>query len=256
MIGLVYACVIFIATFLGASAGLGGGVIIKPALDFIQVHDLTTISFISASAVFTMAVYSTIKQIRNKVYFDVMMILLVAIGAMLGGNLGNTVFSYLLEMMDSEILGLIQSLSLAGLLILVLCNVNIPHKNLHIRSKGLTLVIGVMLGMISSFLGIGGGPINVAVFIFFFGIDMRTATVYSIATILFSQGSKLCTIAFTTGFGIYDLSLLWYTIPMAILGGIVGTWLNHRAKEVLITKIFNMTVVCIILLNLYNAWAV
>ena len=40
MIGIIYAIVIFIATFLGACAGLGGGVIIKPVLDFIGAHDL------------------------------------------------------------------------------------------------------------------------------------------------------------------------------------------------------------------------
>ena len=91
MIGVIYGVVIFIATFLGACAGLGGGVIIKPVLDFIGAHDLATISFLSTSAVFTMAVYSTIKQIRNKVKFDFIMIVLVAIGAIVGGNIGSNV---------------------------------------------------------------------------------------------------------------------------------------------------------------------
>lgn len=254
MIGFLYAVVIFIATFLGACAGLGGGVIIKPVLDFIGAHDLNMISFLSTSAVFTMAVYSTIKQVRNKVHFDVMMIVLVALGAMLGGNLGSTLFSALLAIMDAETLGFIQSISLVGLLLLVLANVNIKHKNLEVKNKIMTFLIGMLLGVLSSFLGIGGGPINVAVFMFFFSIEMKTATVYSIATILFSQGSKLITIASTTGFAIFDLSLLMYTLPMAVLGGIVGTWLNKKASTSLITNIFNVTVVCIILLNIYNAF--
>lgn len=253
MIPVIYAVVIFIATFLGASAGLGGGVIIKPVLDFIGAHDLNTISFLSTSAVFTMSVYSTIKQIRNKVKFDYMMILLIAIGAMLGGNLGSNAFSSLLKVMDTGILKCMQALMLAGLLVVVLLNVNIPHKNLEVKNKIMTFVIGVVLGMISSFLGIGGGPINVAVFIFFFSTDMKTATVYSIATILFSQASKLITIATSTGFGAFDLSLLLYTLPMAILGGIVGTKVNRISSEKVITNIFNVTVFAIIVLNIYNA---
>ena len=40
MIGIIYAIVIFIATFLGACAGLGGGVIIKPVLDLSLIHIL------------------------------------------------------------------------------------------------------------------------------------------------------------------------------------------------------------------------
>lgn len=255
MIGILYAIVIFIATFLGSSAGLGGGVIIKPVLDFIGAHDLSMISFLSTSAVFTMAVYSTIKQVRNKVKFDTMMIVLVAIGAMIGGNVGSSLFSYLMKVMDNDVLRFIQSLSLAILLIVVLINVNVEHKNLTVKNKFVTFIIGLLLGIISAFLGIGGGPINVAVFIFFFSVDLKSATVYSIATILFSQGSKLFTIATTSGFAIFDLSLLWYTLPMAVLGGIVGTYVNHKANEKLIKQIFNITVVCIILLNLYNAFA-
>ena len=253
MIPVIYAVVIFVATFLGACAGLGGGVIIKPVLDFIGAHDLNTISFLSTSAVFTMSVYSTIKQIRNKVNFDYVMILLIAIGAMIGGNLGSQVFSTLLSLMDVAVLKFMQSVMLAILLVVVLLNVNIPHKNLKVTNKIVTFVIGLLLGVISSFLGIGGGPINVAVFVFFFSIDMKSATVYSIATILFSQASKLVTIAVSTGFGIFDLSLLLYTLPMAILGGIVGTKLNHNASEKLVTQIFNVTVFAIILLNIYNA---
>lgn len=255
MIGILYAIVIFIATFLGSSAGLGGGVIIKPVLDFIGAHDLSMISFLSTSAVFTMAVYSTIKQVRNKVKFDTMMIVLVAIGAMIGGNVGSSLFSYLMKVMDNDVLRFIQSLSLAILLIVVLINVNVEHKNLTVKNKFVTFIIGLLLGIISAFLGIGGGPINVAVFIFFFSVDLKSATVYSIATILFSQGSKLFTIATTSGFAIFDLSLLWYTLQMAVLGGIVGTYVNHKANEKLIKQIFNITVVCIILLNLYNAFA-
>lgn len=255
MIGIIYAIVIFIATFLGACAGLGGGVIIKPVLDFIGAHDLNTISFLSTSAVFTMSVYSTIKQIRNKVKFDFVMILLIAVGAMIGGNLGSQAFSLLLNSLNTNLVKCMQATILAVLLIIVLININVPHKNLQVKNKILTFMIGLMLGTISSFLGIGGGPINVAVFVFFFSIDMKTATVYSIATILFSQASKLITIAATTGFGAFDLSLLFYTLPMAILGGMVGTKVNRAASEKTVTMIFNVAVFAIICLNIYNAVA-
>lgn len=253
MTGVIYAVVIFIATFLGASAGLGGGVIIKPVLDFINVHDLATISFLSSSAVFTMAIYSTIKQYLNKVKFDYAMIALVAVGAIIGGNIGSNVFSYLLTVMDNRMLKFMQAVMLAVLLIIVIINVNTKHRNLCVRNRAVTLFIGLLLGAISSFLGIGGGPINVAVFVFFFSVDMKTATVYSIATILFSQASKLISIGLNSGFGSFDLSLLIFVLPAAILGGIFGTKLNRKADEKTIKAIFNVTVICIILLNIYNA---
>ena len=75
----------------------------------------------------------------------------------------------------------------------------------HIRSLSLhglvpSVLVGVFLGVCSSFLGIGGGPINVALIIYLFGYDTKSATVCSIVTILFSQISKLSSVALTTGF--------------------------------------------------------
>ncbi|EGF47401.1 hypothetical protein AAULR_24991 [Lacticaseibacillus rhamnosus MTCC 5462] len=39
--------------------------------------------------------------------------------------------------------------------------------------------------------GIGGGPINIACFLFLFGFGIRQATIYSIVTIFFSQAAKI-----------------------------------------------------------------
>lgn len=253
MISILYFIVILIATLLGACAGLGGGVIIKPVLDFIGVHDLSTISFLSTSAVFAMALYSTAKQCMNKVKFDVTMILLLSVGSIFGGYLGSSLFSTLLSMMNPEYLKSGQAAILAILLIAVMINMKSNVKTLHVQNRFMILFLGLCLGLISSFLGIGGGPINVAVFIFFFSIDLKKATVYSIATILFTQISSLCTIAATTGFGVYDLSLLWFVIPAALLGGFIGTYINKRSSEEVIEKIFMYSVSCIILLTIYNA---
>ncbi|MEG0329028.1 MAG: sulfite exporter TauE/SafE family protein [Longicatena sp.] len=253
MIEAIYSGVIFIATLVGASAGLGGGIIIKPVLDFIGMHDLDTINFLSTCAVFTMAIYSTIKQIRNKVKFDYLIILLIAIGSVVGGSLGSAIFRFFMDVMNHNLLKFIQSSILTILLLIVIVNVNIEHKNLFVKNKAIIVLIGIMLGTISSFLGIGGGPVNVAVFVLFFSVDIKTATVYSIATILFSQASTLLTIACTRGFLIFDLSLLFYVLPMSILGGIVGTKINFKSNAKQITKIFNLVSCFILILSIYNA---
>lgn len=256
MIGIIYFIVILIATLLGACAGLGGGVIIKPVLDFIGVHDLSTISFLSTSAVFAMALYSTVRQFMNKVKFDYSMIILLSIGSIFGGYIGSSLFSYLLSIMIPQYLKSAQATLLAILLIAVMINMKSNFKTFHVKNRIAILVIGLCLGVISSFLGIGGGPINVAVFIFFFSIDLKKATVYSIATILFTQISSLATIATSTGFGVYDLSLLSFIIPAALLGGFIGTNINKRSDEATIQKIFMYSVSCIILLTIYNAVSV
>ena len=114
------------------------------------------------------------------------------------------------------------------------------------------LIVGLLLGILSRFLSIGGGPINVAVFSYFFSFNMKLSAVYSIATILFSQGSKLLTIFINQGFIGFDFTLLIYVLPMAILGGVVGTIVNRNVSNNTVKTIFNLTVISIILLNIYN----
>lgn len=65
MVIITYACVVLLATTIGATAGLGGGVIIKPLLDLIGWHSLADISFISTCTVLSMALYSVSNQLRH-----------------------------------------------------------------------------------------------------------------------------------------------------------------------------------------------
>ena len=81
---------------------------------------------------------------------------------------------------------------------------------------------GLVLGFLASLLGIGGGPINVSLLMLMFALPIKEATVYSICTIFSSQLAKIVTIAGTTGFGLYDLKILWFVIPAAIVGGLLG----------------------------------
>ncbi|MBQ2105458.1 MAG: sulfite exporter TauE/SafE family protein, partial [Lachnospiraceae bacterium] len=56
---LVFA-ICFLASVIGAICGIGGGVIIKPALDAFGIMDVSTISFLSGCTVLSMTTYSVI----------------------------------------------------------------------------------------------------------------------------------------------------------------------------------------------------
>lgn len=246
---LIYSAVILIATVIGSTAGLGGGVIIKPILDLIGYHDITTISFISTSAVFSMALYSVVKQMKSGIKIDWLLVSFVSIGAMFGGNLGNLLFLKAITVFLESTVSIVQAIILSSLLILTILSMKMKQTYV-IKTPLVYIFVGLCLGTISSFLGIGGGPINVAIFVFFFSIEIKKAVVYSLATILFSQGSKLITIGMTTGFMVYDISILLYVIPVAIVGGIIGSYFNKKCKEQTIKRVFNGSVITIIVINL------
>lgn len=250
MIELIYSVIILVATLLGALAGLGGGIIIKPLLDLIGFHDVSTISFLSSCAVLSMAIYSIFRQVRNGAEFDWKMILYVGIGAIIGGNVGSQLFSYVINVFDETLVKILQALMLAVLLILTIVVIN-KNIKFSIRKKSMYIFLGILLGIVSSFLGIGGGPINVAVFTMFFSVDIKRATIFSLATILFSQTSNLLTIFITTGFKQYDFELLSWIIPSAIAGGIIGSYFNKIASEQVIKRVFSLAIICVIFTNIY-----
>lgn len=89
---------------------------------------------------------------------------------------------------NEEKVQLIQYIIMLVTLVLVLLYNQFSNWHLHLNGLSIFLIVGLGLGILSTFLGIGGGPINVACLILFFGMDIKSATVYSIITI-FSPNS-------------------------------------------------------------------
>lgn len=255
---IIYFIVGFIATTVGALAGLGGGVIIKPVLDALGHYDIATIGVLSSATVFSMSVVSLSNRIISGIKLEGKRTIMIALGSILGGVLGKSLFKNFLHVLNNEELAkTIQASILAVLMIIVLILVNNKDKikQLNINNLIYSFVVGVVLGTISSFLGIGGGPLNVAILAFLFSMDTKAAAIHSIFIIFFSQLSGLTKIYFSTGFSTYDLKMLYYMIPGGIAGGYIGSILSNKLNNRHIQKLFNITLIVIILINIYNIFS-
>lgn len=248
---ILYTIVVLFATVIGSWVGIGGGVIIKPILDFISYHSLENISYLSTWSVFVMSIFSIFTKWKAGFVFDVKKILLISISSFIGGIVGSNLFQIFTQQYN---LAQLQSFLLAVLMLLVLIGSTFK-SSLNIKSFILTCLIGFLLGTISSFLGIGGGPFNVIVFVLFFGVNIKDATTYSLTTIFFSQLSNLLNIFFSTGFSSYDNQFLLFLFPAAISGALIGGWLYQKSTNETIQKAFNITIILLITINLYNLFS-
>ena len=252
---LIYFLVAIIATTLGSMTGMGGGVIIKPVLDFLGDYNVGSINILSSITVFSMALVSTVQQLKSKPSFDKKSAAILGIGAVLGGILGNTLLNYIIVILPAENhVTTIQNAVLALLIIIVLAYMKnkdrIPSKNFS--GKISSIILGLVLGLISTFLGIGGGPVNVALLVYIMGNDTKTAVTNSLIIILFSQASRLAVVTVSTGFSSYDLSMLPYMVIGAISGGLIGSVINKKMKEQTVDKSFNGLQIFVFLICLYN----
>ncbi len=254
MVLILYGFVVFLATLLGSFVGLGGGVIIKPVLDVINAHSLAEISFFSSCAVFAMSITSTTRHIIKKTPIKPSIVLLVALGSVGGGLLGNYLFNYALSVSSTPntVRG-IQSAILAVFLVCVIIFVSGNFKTFNVKNPIAILLSGLLLGTAAAFLGIGGGPINVAFLTLMFSFTMRDAAVYSVAVIFFSQCANIISTYIKTGFSGFDMKVLLVIIPVAVIGGFIGSILNRKCNEKAIKVTFTIAVSSVAALSLYNA---
>lgn len=251
---LVYFFVALIASMIGSIAGLGGGVIIKPVLDVINEYNSFTISLLSTLTVFAMTSVSLINNGRHGSKIS-KPLWYIAFGGAVGGLFGQMAFEYFLNMMQADDIAKgIQSLLLLIVLLLSLAMTDLSLTSKHFHKPLPYMLGGLVLGMISSFLGIGGGPLNVVMLVTFFSMDRKTAVYGSIFIIFSSQGMRLISLAIVGGFHNIDLTMAWVLIPGGVLGGLIGSRIYRSMAIGRIMVVFNSVTVAVMLLNIFNVW--
>ncbi len=259
MITFILFGVCFFASLIGSICGVGGGIIIKPILDSLNIYDVITVSFLSSCTVLSMSFYSVTKnKFTKKTPLEKKLAFPLAIGAGFGGLIGKVIFSYIkTKSGDQDKVGLIQMICLffvISLIIIFTLNKNkIKPINLS-KTMWHGLFIGLTLGIMSSFLGIGGGPINMVFLYYFFSLDMKKGTIYSLYIIFYSQLIGIATAFFTNNIPIIGVNIIILMIVGGIVGGDIGLRVSYKMKEKSINKMFLIVIVCVFIINLYNIY--
>ncbi len=248
----IYVIIVLMATTIGACAGIGGGIIIKPCMDMVGLDHLRVIGFYSANAVFAMTCLSSLKRLLKDRKFNYQLFLLISLSSVLGGFCGNELLKGLFSMIDQVIIGRMQSVMLCVMLIVLCFYYLLTPDSLRLKNRPLIFVTGWGLGLISSFLSIGGGPANVALFGYLFGFPLKICVTYSLATIFFAQGSQLASIALMEGYSSFPCEALLFIIPTALAGSHIGSYLYRKMKDNQIRILLVITMVAVIGINLMN----
>ena len=187
--------------------------------------------------------------------FNVKTALFLAFGAVLGGNLGHMIFELLVKNASSNNgVVIVQNVVLAFIILLIFVYMLTKShiKGFNFRGLFPALLAGLFLGGLSAFLGIGGGPVNVAFLMLFFSFNTKNATLYSLIIILFAQVSQIITVALNGGFAPFDLSMSPYMVAAAVLGGFLGSILNKKLSNKQIDLCFTLAQIFIFVLCVVN----
>ena len=242
------------ASTVGGICGIGGGVVIKPVLDAIGVMSVSAVSFLSGLTVLSMAVINVYKN-RKSSELDMRRSLPLGIGAAIGGVTGKQLFEAVKRAAGNDnLVGAVQAIVLGlmvvGTLIYVRNKAKIRTKNVNHAAAGAG--IGFALGVCSSFLGIGGGPMNLAVLYYFYSMTTKQAAINSILIILVSQIASLLMSIVKGSIPAFDPLMLVVMVAAGVIGGNVSSRLHKRLSTETTDKLFAALLVVIICICCYN----
>ncbi|MGL5328985.1 MAG: sulfite exporter TauE/SafE family protein [Peptostreptococcaceae bacterium] len=241
----------FFGAFIGGITGLGGGMLIKPMLGNILYMSATKISlyiskFISTTVVFSMSAKSANMYRKSGFEYNLQLFMYISIGLILG------IFSvdFLPFNIPGDIEVLLQGILYVLVFISVLLRDKYPKLNFT-NNHSMTILIGFLIGFLSSFFGIGGGAIKVPFFLIFFSFTMKEAAIYSFLVGLVTEPLKLVQYGFhinnftNIGPEALKISILLglISVPAAILGATFGVSIQKKASDKFVANSFNAVII-------------
>lgn len=251
---LIAVC--FLACVLGPTCGIGGGVIIKPAIDALGLMGVNAASFLSGITVLAMAAFTVARRVRaNTLQVDMHTMLPICLGSACGGALGKALFTAVSHQLDNPALvggaqaGLLLALTALSIFF-TLEKDRLPHPRLG--GMPARAALGVLSGAVWSFLGIGGGPFNLVLLVFFLDMDTLAASQASLLIIAFSQTAGLASMLAAgtiPGFSPADLAGM---IAAAIAGSLGGMALSGVIEDAARNRLYLFALALIALICAHN----
>ncbi len=250
---IFYLITFFSIMLFSSIAGIGGGIVLKPVLDFIGIYSTMEVAVISAIAILTMGISSvTTKLMKRKENLNIKLLIIISISSMVGSTISTTLLANLSSLNGVEI---VQSLLLIFLILVLLILTNFVKKTYVIENSYVIFIIGVVLGALPTFIGVGGGFLNVPIFTKLFNIQYKKASLYSLSLVIFSQLTKLIILSLDIEFSTLNYYFLPEILIGSILGGIIGSKVVIKFGERAIKIFYNVIVAFVLILTIYNLTA-
>jgi len=218
-----------IAGFSSAALGIGGGVILVPALILIMKFDIKTAAATSLTAIAPSALTGIITHyLINSRNIKIVTASLIIAGSITGARLGVYISSKIKNRLCTiffALLLIIISLKLTGIIS------QSVHESTTEISPAFLVVLGVIAGSSSALFGIGGGVIMVPALTILFGLTIHEAIGTSLAVIF---PTTIAGAYFHNKINDINLNAMKFIIPASLIGAVTGALVaSHLDAEIL-----------------------
>lgn len=235
------------AGILGSMLGVGGGIIMVPALTFLNIPS-TQAASTSLIAVMSTSLSSTLEYSRQK-RIDYALGLQMAACAIPGGVLGAILSEYLLEDTFKMYFGIL--LIATGLYILYRNSV-LKDQPVRRRSPALQATIFAAsfgAGIISSVFGVGGGIVFVPSMLLVIGLTMHRAAPTSQLTLMMTAIAGVFT---HSVLGHPDYTQAIILSAGAFVGAQLGARLSRMTKDMLLQRLLALVLTTVAIIFIFD----
>ena len=241
------------SAFFGLTAGLGATTLLRPLLDAVSPLPPASIAMLCTMATLGAALVSAFFALGQPIPLPQEDLLLLAVGAALGGSLGDLAANRFFAVMPASACTLLQNALLLTLIALPQLYFTRLSRTLMPLALPRTLGFPVALtvGLLGSFLAFGAEPLTLMLFFLLFDAEDGESAFAALTITLFSMAGKLLTTLIRARFALPDAATLLWLLPGAILGALLAMLppiqrlLPRRAGDVLLrlslfTSLLNM----------------
>lgn len=234
-IGLILSVVI------GLSLGLiggGGSILTVPILVYflgVEMHEAVGMSLAVVGATSIFGAYLHHKkgtlQLKKGLLFGISGIF----GAFLGSPLTHLVS-------PNGLLLIFAALMFVVAISMLWRKRNAGNETVHEANQTKAILAGFGVGILTGFLGVGGGFLIVPALVFFGGLPMKEAVGTSLFVIALNCIAGLLG---HLSYGMFDLQMTFLVTALAVSGAIVGTILSHKFSVENLQKSFAFLVLAV-----------
>jgi uncharacterized membrane protein YfcA len=253
LLDIISTVIILIAVGLGAGTlgsmlGVGGGIIMVPALTFLGVPPVQAAAT-SLFAVTSTSVSSTVAYSRQK-RIDYRRGVELAVAAIPGAVIGPFILGQIAPADFNLYFGIL--LIAVGLYIAFRSSIlkEKPQGKVSPATHAAVFAMAFGAGIISSFFGVGGGVVFVPVMLLIYGMSMRNAAPTSQLTLMLTSFAGLFThVALGNPDYLYAIALS----AGAVVGAQLGARWSKNAREALLQKMLGIALIAVAI-RLFAEW--
>ena len=250
---MIYLIAGGLCAYYGIASGLGAVTLLRPLLDAISPLPPASVAMLCTMAALCASLVSAFFALGQPIPLPQEDLLLLAVGAALGGILGDLAANRFFAVMPASACTLLQNALLLTLIALPQLYFTRLSRTLMPLALPRTLGFPVALtvGLLGSFLAFGAEPLTLMLFFLLFDAEDGESAFAALTITLFSMAGKLLMTLIRARCALPDAATLLWLLPGAILGALltmlppIQRLLPRRAGDVLLrlslfTSLLNM----------------